>query len=156
MEKSKGQVSMKIHTLKNAIICGIIGACVIYGGCGNSVNYDITNDAIAISDKNQSTYVNPEDSTDTYSTVEINGVTYIPYGTQGKTITNKEIGSCIAYSKTDTNDRFYDINGNSDFIARYYVDGEMEQFDFLRSADTLGKEIDIPDFIDDSGYDIWN
>jgi hypothetical protein len=86
----------------------------------------------------------------------IDGVKYIPYGTQAKTITNKEVGSCIAYSETDSNERFYEVNGNNDFIASYYVDSEMEQFNFLRSVATIGKEIDVPDFIDDLGYKIWN
>jgi hypothetical protein len=46
--------------------------------------------------------------------------------------------------------------GNPDFIASYYVDGEMEQFDFWRSVDTIGQEIEVPDFMDDLGYEIWN
>ncbi len=138
------------------MIGGIIGVCIIFGGCGNSVNYDIPDDATAISDRNENTYLNPNDSEDSYSYVEINGVTYIPYGTQGKTITNKEVGSCIAYSKTDSNERFYEVNGNNDFIASYTVNSEMEQFDFWRSVDTIGKEIDVPDFIDNLGYEIWN
>jgi hypothetical protein len=50
----------------------------------------------------------------------------------------------------------YEVNGNNDFIASYYVDSEMEQFNFLRSVATIGKEIDVPDFIDDLGYKIWN
>jgi hypothetical protein len=32
----------------------------------------------------------------------------------------------------------------------------MEQFDFWRSVDTIGKEIDVPDFIANLGYEIWN
>jgi hypothetical protein len=32
----------------------------------------------------------------------------------------------------------------------------MEQFNFLRSVDTIGVDIDIPDFIDSLGYEIWN
>jgi hypothetical protein len=72
---------MKTHVLKKALIGGIIGVCIIFGGCGNSVNYDIPDDATAISDRNENTYLNPNDSEDSYSYVEINGVTYIPYGT---------------------------------------------------------------------------
>jgi hypothetical protein len=147
---------MKIQRLKNILIGGVIGVSVILSGCGNSVNYDIPDDAIAISDENENTYVNPNDSDDSYGYVEIDGVIYLPYGTQGKTITGKEVGSCIAYSGTDSNNRFYKVNGNNDFIASYYVGGEMEQFDFWRSVDTIGEEIDIPDFIDDMGYEIWN
>jgi hypothetical protein len=147
---------MKTHALKNVLFGGVIGVCVLFGGCGNSVNLDIPEDAIAIADRNENTYVNPDDREDTYSYVEIDGVMYIPYGTQGESITNKEVGSCIAYSETDSNDRFYEVNGNRDFIASYYVDGKMEQFDFWRSADTLGEEVDVPDFIDSLGYEIWN
>jgi hypothetical protein len=147
---------MKMRVLKNTLICGVIGVCVFLGGCGNSINYDISDDAIAISDTNENTYVNPNDSENTYSYVEIDGVKYLPYGTQGKTVTNKEIGSCIAYNEADSNERFYEVIGNNDFIASYYVEGEMEQFGFWRSADTIGKEIDVPDFIDNLDYEIWN
>jgi hypothetical protein len=147
---------MKTHVLKKALIGGVIGICVILGGCGNSVNYDISDDAIAISDVNENTYLNPNDNDDRYGCVEIDGVKYIPYGTQGKTITNKEVGLCIAYSEADSNDRYYEVNGNNDFIANYYVGSEMGQFDFLRSVDTIGKDIDIPDFIDNLGYEVWN
>jgi hypothetical protein len=147
---------MKAHIAKNVLIGGGIGACVLFGGCENSVNLDIPEDAVAISDRNENTHVNPNDREDSYSSVEIDGVVYIPYGTQGKTITNKEVGACIAYSEADPNDRFYEVNGNQDFVASYYVGGVMEQFDFWRSVDTIGQEIDIPDFIDDLGYEIWN
>jgi hypothetical protein len=147
---------MKTRALKKALIGGVIGVCIILGGCGNSVNYDISEDAIAISDRNENTYVNPNDNDDSYSYVEINGVKYIPYGTQGKKITNEEVGVCIAYNEEDSKDRFYEVNGNNDFIANYYVDSEMEQFDFWRNADTIGEKIDVPDFIDDMGYEIWN
>jgi hypothetical protein len=44
-------------------------------------------------------------------------VIYLPYGTQGKTITSKEIGSCIATNETDSKDRFYEVSGKADFIA---------------------------------------
>jgi hypothetical protein len=147
---------MKTRLLKNRWIGVVIGACVMLSGCMNSVHYDIPSDAIPISCSDEMVYVNPNDSEDTYAYVEINGVRYLPYGTQGKTITSKEVGSCIAYEETDSNDRFYAVKGSDTFIARYYVHGEMEQFGFWRSADTIGQEIDIPDFIIDLGYEIWN
>jgi hypothetical protein len=149
-------LALKRQRLKNVLISGVIGASVILGGCGNSVNYDIPDDAVAITDINENTYSNPNDSEDTYGCVEIDGVTYVIFGTQGTTITDQEIGSCIAYSKTDSNERFYEVKGSHDFIASYYVHGVMSQFDFLRSVDTIGVDIDIPDFIDSLGYEIWN
>jgi hypothetical protein len=147
---------MKKCVLRNLFISGLVGVCVILGGCGNSINYDIPNDAIAITDTDDNIYSNPNDSKDTYGYVEIDGVKYILYGTQKTTITNKEIGSCIAYNKADSNERFYEVNGSNDFIASYYVNGEMEQFNFWRSVDTIGVNIDIPDFIDSLCYEIWN
>jgi hypothetical protein len=155
-EKRRGNMMIETNPIKNILIGGIMGVCVILGGCGNSVDYDITDSAIAVSDTNENTYLNPNDSNDRYGYVEIDGVIYIPYGTQSRNITNEEIGSCIAYSKTDSNDRFYEVNGYDDFIANYYVGGEMEQFTFLRNAGTIGKEIDVPDFIDSLDYEIWN
>jgi hypothetical protein len=59
-----------------------------------------------LSCNDDNTYLNPNDSEDSYSYVEIDGVIYLPYGTQGKTITNKEV--------------------------------------------------DVPDFIETLGYEIWN
>jgi hypothetical protein len=149
-------MQLSARVLKNFLLVGLIGACVFLGGCGNAVNYDLTEDAVAISDSNDHTYFNPNDAEDRYHYVEIDGVKYIPYGTQGKRMTNREVGACIAYSAADSNDRFYEVIGSSDFVARYDVGGVMEQFDFWRSVDTIGKEIDVPDFIDPLGYDIWN
>jgi ABC-type oligopeptide transport system substrate-binding subunit len=144
---------MKMRILKGTLLCMTIGVCVVLSGCGNSVNYDLTKDSIAVSDED--VYTNPDNSEDTYACVEINGVTYIPYGTQGKKITNKEVGDCIAYSSTDSDERFYEVIGTDNYIAFYSNDGVMEQFDFWRNIDTIGKEIDSFDFIASLGYEIW-
>lgn len=42
-----------------------------------------------------------------------------------------------------------------DYIANYYVNGEMMQFEFYRAADTIGKEIYIPEYINSLEYEIW-
>lgn len=42
------------------------------------------------------------------------------------------IGECIAYEEDDDNQRYYEVIGTEDFIADYYVNGEMEQINFMR------------------------
>jgi hypothetical protein len=53
-----------LYTSENILITKNIGICVIFSSYENSVNYDIPDDAIAISDRNENTY----------SYVEIDGV----------------------------------------------------------------------------------
>ena len=42
-----------------------------------------------------------------------------------------------------------------DYIANYYVNGEMMQFCFYRAADTIGKGIYTSDYINDLECEIW-
>ena len=141
--------------MKKTIIRCILSGCILLCGCGSNVNWDITDNAIEIEDTNLNEYVNPNDKEDTYIYVEINGAMYLPYGVQGEQITSDMIGECIAYEEDDDNQRYYKVNGSDDFIADYYVGGEMVQVNFMRKADTIGKDIETPNFIDDLGYDIW-
>lgn len=41
-----------------------------------------------------------------------------------------------------------------DYIANYYVNGEMMQFEFYRAADTIGKKY-MPEYINSLEYEIW-
>lgn len=141
--------------MKKTIIRCILSGCILLCGWGSSVNWDIADNSLEIEDTNLNEYVNPNDKEDTYIYVEINGTMYLPYGVQGERITSDMIGECIAYEEDDDNQRYYEVNGSDDFIADYYVGGEMGQVNFMRKADTIGRDIEIPDFIDDLGYDIW-
>lgn len=136
------------------IVCLLI-ICTLLGGCGKQINWDITDESMKIGNSNENEYVNPDNKEDGYCYVEINGIIYLPYGVQNKTITGDMIGECIAYEEDDENQRYYNVIGTDNFIAEYYVNGEMEQVSFLRRMDTIGKDIDIPGFIDDLGYEIW-
>ncbi len=141
--------------MKKTMIGFVLFGCMLLCGCGSKVNWDIADNAIEIGDTNKNEYVSPYDKEDAYIYVEINGVMYLPYGVQGERITGDMIGACIAYEVDDDNQRYFKVNGSDEFIADYYVGGEMEQVRFLRKADTIGKDIEIPDFIDDLGYEIW-
>lgn len=139
---------------KELIVC-LLTICTLLSGCGKQINWDITDESIEIVDSNKNDYVNPNNKEDGYCFVEINGIIYLPYGVQNKTITGDMIGECIAYEEDDENERYYEVIGTDKFIASYYVNGEMEQVCFLRREDTIGYDIDIPNFIGDLGYEIW-
>lgn len=139
---------------KKLIACLLI-ICTLLSGCGKQINWDITDESIEIGDSNKNDYVNPNNKEDGYCYVQINGIIYLPYGVQNMTITGDMIGECIAYEEDDENERYYEVIGTDKFIASYYVNGEMEQVCFLRREDTIGHDIDIPNFIDDLGYEIW-
>ena len=143
--------------MKKFIAVSILIGCILLGGCStiSQIDYDITDNSKAITIDDDHVYVNPNDPEDGYQIVTIDNRDYILYGTQGKTMTGGMIGECIAYDSEDNADRFYEVVGTEDYIAEYYVVGEMMQFDFLRAIDTIDKDIDTPEFIDDLGYDIW-
>ncbi len=114
----------------------------ILSGCV-PINYDIT-------DRSQPVIV---DSDGEYIKVKINERVYVPFGTLNGNVDGRNIGECIAYNKNDSNERYYSIMGTDDFIAEYYVDNIMSQMFFLRAEDTIGKDIEVPAFINDQGYD---
>lgn len=127
--------------------------CVLMlGGCGKSVIYDMPD---GVQEIETCDYKNPDDPEDGYCAIEYNGRIYAPYGTQGKTIKDSMIEKCIGYTDGDTNCRVYTLSGTDDYIADYYVNGEMEQFHFSRAVDTVGKEIETPDYIISLDYELW-
>ena len=143
--------------MRKYIAISILISCILLGGCSaiSSVNQDITDNSKAITIDDNHVYVNPNDPEDGYQVVTVNNRDYILFGTQGKTITGDMIGECIAYDSEDNARRYYRVVGTDDYIAEYYVVGVMEQFVFLRAIDTMDKDIDTPNFIDDLDYDIW-
>lgn len=141
--------------MKKTVLILTLITLLLFTGCAPKINLDITENSQAIFSRNDNTYYNPKDVEDTYCFVEINGKKYIPFGTQSGKITGEMVGECIAYEDSDSNSRYYEVIGNDNFIAAYYVGGVMEQIDFWRAADTIGTDIEIPSFIEELGYDIW-
>lgn len=125
---------------------------LLLGGCGKSVIYDLPD---GVQEIETCDYTNPDDPEDGYRAIIYEGRTYVFYGTQGKTIKDSMIEKCIGYTDGDTNSRVYTLVGTDDYIADYYVNGEMEQFHFSRAVDTIGKEIETPDYITGLDYDLW-
>lgn len=138
--------------MKKLTVVILLLSILVLGGCGKGIIYDTPKDFKQIETCD---YTSPTDPDDGYIAVIYNDRLYVPYGTQGKTIKGKMIKSCVGYTGDDTNARVYTLNDTDDFIAEYYINGEMMQFMFLRAADTLGEDIKVPDYIDSLDCDLW-
>ena len=114
-------------------------------------------------------YIDQNDDEAEYLTIEYNGRTYMPYGTLKGMLKEKEIDKCIGYviqdensssvvDKNDKDTRIYTLTSDKDnnFLMEYYIGSDlMNQPSFYRAIDTKNKNIDIPKFIDDLGYNYW-
>ena len=107
------------------------------------------------------TFVNPNDPEDTYLSIEYNGRTYIGYGTLKGKIDGNDIDKCLGYIVQENeimeDVRVFTLTSDTDtnYLIRLFIDGFMNPPDFFRAVDTVGKEIEAPDFIDDLEYEYW-
>ena len=108
-------------------------------------------------------YIDRNDSGASYGTIVYKGRTYMPYGTVGKIMFKSDIGECIGFmifDKTaDTDTRVFTLaeDAAADFLMdKYFGSGHSEESLFWRAADTRGKDIEIPDFIDSLDYAYWS
>lgn len=127
-------------------------------GCGNKIDYSLPDNPILFEN---GTVINPNDSDDTYLSIKYEGRTYIPYGTLSGTVTGKDIGECLGFIVQDglqmEDVRIFLLaeDPEANYLARFETEGVMSQPEFFRAIDTIGKEVNTPDFITDLGYDIW-
>lgn len=143
---------------KAGILVAVILVLVLVG-CGQIKYPELPNDAIAFK---MGEYIDKNDDDAAYATIEYEGRTYMPYGTLGKTLHEKNIDACVGYlvqdGEKDTDLRVYtlvdDIEHN--YLMDYYVAVDlMNQPGFWRAVDTKGKEINTPEFIDSLEYSYW-
>lgn len=128
-------------------------------GCGQTIYPDLPDNAVAFE---MGEYVDTDDAA--YGTIVYQGRTYMPYGTLGKTLREKDISCCIGYmiqdGKADTDERVYTLSDDTEcnYLMEYYAaaDNEMEQPYFWRAIDTRGKNITAPEYIDSLDYSYWN
>lgn len=140
------------------LLSGTLAISLLITGCGSGINYSLPDDPIAFE-----TYelINPEHSDEGYMALEYNGRIYIPYGTLSGSIDKDDVKQCLGYEmqdgEEDENVRIYTLSDDSgnNYLMIYNVDGEMEQPDFWRAADTVGENIPTPEFIDGLEYDYW-
>jgi hypothetical protein len=152
---------------KNVVVIGTILTCLLsLSGCTKRPLPELPNDAVAFE---MGTFIDDKHDGDSFGTIEYNGRTYIAYGTINDKYKQSCIESCIGYiiqdehssSVVDLNNtgrRIYSLSGDSEhnFLMDYDDSVKlMNQPGFFRAIDTNGKDIDIPDYIDPLGYEIW-
>lgn len=115
------------------------------------------------------TFIDENDDDSGYLIIEYNGRNYMAYGTLKGIIKEQNIDKCIGYIIQDENSssivdennkdtRIYTLKEDKDnnFLMEYYiVTNLMNQPIFLRAMDTKDKDIIIPNYIDDLGYNYW-
>lgn len=128
-------------------------------GCGQIKHPELPHDAIVFE---MGEYTDKEDDDAMYGTIAYEGRTYMPYGTIGKTLREKDIDVCIGYfvqdGKKDTDRRIFTLVDDTEhnYLMDCYVASDvMKQPMFWRAIDTKGKEIDTPEFIDSLEYSYW-
>ncbi|MCQ2485090.1 MAG: hypothetical protein MJ168_07130 [Clostridia bacterium] len=143
------------------IIAVLMVICFLFlCGCGR-INYsELPSDALAFE---TGEYIDANDDDAGYITITYNGRTYMPYGTLGKTLKQKDIDKCIGYLVQDgvaqKDTRFFTLVGDDEenfLLEHYIVTTLMNQPNFLRAVDTKGKEISVPKYIDSLDYKFWN
>lgn len=135
-------------------------------GCGRIRYPALLDEPIAFQ---MGTFEDTEHDFALFGTLEYKGRTYIGYGTISDAFGQEDVDQCIGYivmdknssSHPDPNDfntRVYTLIGDHDhnFLMDYdNTAGLMNQPSFWRAIDTKGKKIEIPQCVDDLGYDYW-
>ncbi|SCW50525.1 hypothetical protein SAMN02910456_01473 [Ruminococcaceae bacterium YRB3002] len=96
-----------------------------------------------------------EDTGDT--TISVSGRTYSYFGTVKDSFSNDSIRECLGYVDDDKNMRVYTLYDDpyDNYIMVRYINGIMEQPQFLRAVDTRMKDVFTPSYIESLGYECW-
>jgi hypothetical protein len=152
--------------MNKKIIGVILVACILMlAGCGKVKYPDLPDNPIAFE---MGSFEDTEHDEALFGTLEYNGRTYIGFGTISNAYKQSDLDQCIGYIVMDKNSssvpdpnntdtRVYTLAGDDhhNFLMDYDGIGEMNQPNIWRAVDTKGKDIEIPAFIDDLGYEFW-
>lgn len=151
-DKKKGKRHMK--AIKRT--AALLGTMFLLTGCGNGINYDLPDDPVKFETQS---YVSPKDKDDGYQIIEYSGRRFIPYGTIHRSLKGGDVGDCLGYivqdGVEDKNARIYQLTETDNYLTEIFINGEMQQPIFYRAEDTIGKNIDTPDYILSLDYDLW-
>ncbi|MBQ9607886.1 MAG: hypothetical protein IJV15_00405 [Lachnospiraceae bacterium] len=154
--------------VKNIIIWTMIVALVLLSGCGKQNYPDLPDNAIAF---RMSSFEDKEHDDELMETIEYNGRIYAWYGGPNSKFKQTDIDKCIGYIIQDENVcsvpdidnkdwKVYTLACDKDnnFLMDYIDDGVdlmPPPKTFYRAIDTKEKDIEIPEYIDNRGYDYW-
>lgn len=132
---------------------------VLLTGCTYADYPDLPDSAIAFE---TGTFIDKSDDEAAYATIEYEGRTYMPYGTIAESVKGRDVERCIGYivrdGKANTERRIYTLAADSEYnflMERSSGTAFMDQPLFWRAVDTRGKDISIPIYIFDLGYNYW-
>ena len=153
--------------MKKKILGILLMGVLVLSLTGCNIKYqDLEKDAIGFQTGN---YIDENDDSAGYLTIEYNGRTYMPYGTLKGSLKEKDIDKCIGYiiqnensssiiDKDNKDTRIYTLidDKENNFLMEYYIGTDlMNQPSFYRAIDTKNKDINIPKFIDSLDYNYW-
>ena len=139
-------------------VCVAAATMLFLAGCGRRIDFELPEKPIEF---HTGTFVNPADPDDTYQSIEYNGRTYVVFGTLKNSINGGDVGQCLGYIVQDgvimKDLRIFLLNADPDanFLVRFAIGGFMNQPDFFRALDTMGKTIDTPPYIESLDYSCW-
>ena len=149
------------------ILAALLALCLLLcSGCGQNRYPELPEDGIAFE---MGSFEDTEQDGDLFGTLEYNGRIYIMYGATGNSYDAGKVDACIGYiirdghsssdtDLSDTNRRVYTLAGDEEhnFLIDYDDTVKlMYQPDIWRAVDTRGKDIRIPEFVEDLGYEFW-
>ena len=150
---------MNLKQRKTAMLtAALMLVMLLCGGCGDPANYDLPAQPQEFKVVD---FTNPDLNTDAYASIEYNGRSYIPFGTLNRKLKGADVGDCLGYiTQMDMKDeatRITLLKADSDcnFLIAVDTDSESLQTTVMRAIDTKKKDIPIPDFIKDEGYEFW-
>ncbi len=143
---------------KTLMIIVLMLMIVAVTGCGSKIDYGLPDNPIEF---NTSTFANPSNEADEYSAIDYEGRKYIPFGTLKGSLGSADAGECLGYLVQEGQKleevRLFTLADDREvnYLVEIDTEGEMSQPSFYRAVDTVGKEIDVPPFIDSLDYAYW-
>ena len=145
---------MKNNKIKTAALAGTLAIAVMFSGCSLSLKNE---KRFQLPDNAESFEMNDIDNS-SLNTIEVNGRTYMPYGSLKGKLKYVAIQDCLGYLDNDKNLRVYTLNDDpyDNYLMVVNVDRMKETPDMWRDISTLGEDVFTPKIVDPAGYDEWD
>ena len=108
-------------------------------------------------------YPNPDKAGDMYDAVRRGDKVYVSFGTvNNEQMDVKVIECCLGYiaggDRTDQKQRVFSLAEDKKeiYLMVYDIDQDISQALFFRRADTRGRKLETPGYIDAVDYDFWD
>ena len=156
-----------VRRILAVLLCAVITAAALCGCSGRKAYPGLPDDPAAFT---VGGYTDADDDGASYGAIEFEGRTYLPYGIPGSSVSARDIDKCVGYIVMDNNissvpdpdnrdTRVYTLTDDPShnyLMDLYTGPGIMDQPSFWRAADTRGRDVYTPRFIDSLDYGYWD